>query len=151
MGTKRANGEASIYKRTDGRWAASLSLDHRRRKTFYGKTRQEVARKLAAALKSRREGRAPIFLLVLLPLRQQRRHLPPAVVFLALQPSQVDRCHCQGTVVQEAADVLSHEPSAPRADAIVQHLRFVIAVVAPPEPNLKSVEIATPRYQLFVL
>lgn len=53
---KRANGEGSIYKRTDGRWAASVSLEHGKRKAFYGKTRQEVSRKLAAALKARQDG-----------------------------------------------------------------------------------------------
>ena len=31
---KRANGEGSIFKRKDGRWAASVSLDQGRRKTF---------------------------------------------------------------------------------------------------------------------
>ncbi len=54
--SKRANGEGSIYKRADGRWAASVSLDRGRRTAFYGKTRQDVARKLAAALKTRQDG-----------------------------------------------------------------------------------------------
>lgn len=53
---KRANGEGSIYKRADGRWAASVSLDRGRRKAFYGKTRQDVARKLATAIKARQDG-----------------------------------------------------------------------------------------------
>jgi integrase len=53
---KRANGEGSVYRRKDGRWAASVSLDHGRRKAFYGKTRQEVGRKLGAALKARQDG-----------------------------------------------------------------------------------------------
>jgi integrase len=39
---KRANGEGTIYKRADGRWCASVSLELGRRKSFYGKTRQEV-------------------------------------------------------------------------------------------------------------
>lgn len=56
MAGKRANGEGSIYKRSDGRWAGSLSLASGKRKTFYGKTRQEVAGKLAAALKARQDG-----------------------------------------------------------------------------------------------
>ena len=54
--TRRANNEGSIYKRRDGRWAASISLDHGRRKYLYGKTRQEVGRKLTAALKARQDG-----------------------------------------------------------------------------------------------
>lgn len=54
--SKRANGEGSIYKRADGRWAAALTLGNGKRKVFYGKTRQEVASKLAGALKSRQDG-----------------------------------------------------------------------------------------------
>ena len=54
--TRRGNTEGSIYKRTDGRWVAAVSLDHGRRKALYGRTRQEVARKLAVALKARQDG-----------------------------------------------------------------------------------------------
>ena len=43
---KRGNNEGSIYKREDGRWAATINLGwqdgKRRRKTFYAKTRREV-------------------------------------------------------------------------------------------------------------
>ena len=53
---KRANGEGTIFRRSDGRWAASLSLEQGRRKTLYGRTRQEVAKKLTAALKARHDG-----------------------------------------------------------------------------------------------
>ncbi len=53
---KRANGEGSIYKRADGRWAASVSVEHGKRKAFYGKTRQDVALKLAVAIKARQDG-----------------------------------------------------------------------------------------------
>jgi integrase len=54
---RKANGEGSIHYRSgDGRWAASLSLGDGRRKHFLGKTRQEVATKLAAAQRSRQEG-----------------------------------------------------------------------------------------------
>jgi integrase len=54
--SKRANNEGSIYRRTDGRWAAGISLGNGRRKHFYGKTRQEVAQKLTAALKAKQDG-----------------------------------------------------------------------------------------------
>ena len=54
--SKRANGEGSIYKRADGRWCATVSLDLGRRKSFYGPTREAVARKLTAALKARQDG-----------------------------------------------------------------------------------------------
>ena len=63
---KRGNNEGSIYEqewsqtrvRKDGtvvelrrrRWVASVTLDNGKRKTFYGNTREEVARKLARGL-----------------------------------------------------------------------------------------------------
>jgi integrase len=53
---KRANGEGSISKREDGRWTARISLPGGKRKDFYGKTRAEVAEKLAAATKQRTDG-----------------------------------------------------------------------------------------------
>ena len=53
---KRANGEGSIYRRADGRWAASVSVNHGRRKYLYGRTRHDVARKLTATLKARQDG-----------------------------------------------------------------------------------------------
>jgi len=43
--SRRSVGEGSIYQRKDGRWAASLQVGGLRR-TVYGKTRGEVARKL---------------------------------------------------------------------------------------------------------
>ncbi|MCS7261104.1 MAG: site-specific integrase, partial [Anaerolineae bacterium] len=42
---KRSSGEGSIYRRTDGRWAASLMV-HNRRYVVYAKTRREAAEKL---------------------------------------------------------------------------------------------------------
>jgi hypothetical protein len=53
---KRANGEGTIYKRKDGRWTSRITLADGRRKDFFGKTRPEVAAKLAAALKGRQDG-----------------------------------------------------------------------------------------------
>ena len=58
--SKRGNNEGSIYKREDGRWAAALSLLRGKRRTLYGKTRQEVAGKLAAAIRDRDTGVAMI-------------------------------------------------------------------------------------------
>jgi len=58
--TRRGAGEGSIVKRSDGRWMAQVDLGwaggKRSRKFLYGKTRQEVARKLTAALRARQEG-----------------------------------------------------------------------------------------------
>ena len=54
--SRRGKGEGSIRLRADGRWEATLTLasvgGKRRRKSYFGKTRAEVARKLTVALKS---------------------------------------------------------------------------------------------------
>ncbi len=53
---QRGHGEGSIYQRNDGRWAASISLEGGKRKTFYGKTRKEVQEKLMKALHEQQQG-----------------------------------------------------------------------------------------------
>jgi len=54
---RRGNGEGSIHKRqSDGRWCASITLHDGSRKHFLAKTRDEVARKLAAALAEKEKG-----------------------------------------------------------------------------------------------
>jgi hypothetical protein len=58
--SKRGNSEGSLYRRKDGRWTASVDLGQadgrRRRKSFYGRTRQEVAHKLQAAQRAVADG-----------------------------------------------------------------------------------------------
>jgi integrase len=58
--TRRGHGEGSIQQRKDGRWSAVVDLGwkngKRTRKTVYGKTRKEVARKLTDLLKMRKDG-----------------------------------------------------------------------------------------------
>jgi hypothetical protein len=56
MGGKRGNNEGSILHRSDGRWMARMTLDDGARETFYGKSRQEVLRLLASALRDRDAG-----------------------------------------------------------------------------------------------
>ena len=59
MGKKRGNGEGSITRRKNGGWMAQYAVhtaDGRKRKTIYGKTRTEVAKKLAKALSDRENG-----------------------------------------------------------------------------------------------
>jgi integrase len=68
MSGRRGQGEGSIYRRKDGRWTAVLSIGTGRRKTFYGKTRREVARRLNDALKRQGEG---------LPASESRQRLGP--------------------------------------------------------------------------
>jgi integrase len=53
---RRGHGEGSIYQRKDGRWAASITLEGRKRKTFYGKTRKEVQEQLKVALLEQKQG-----------------------------------------------------------------------------------------------
>lgn len=54
--TRRGHGDGSIYQRQDGRWAASISLEGGKRKTFYGKTRKEVQEQLKKALHEQLQG-----------------------------------------------------------------------------------------------
>jgi integrase len=61
MAKKRGNGEGSISRRKNGGWIAQYAVytaEGRKRKTIYGKTRQEVATKLARALSDREGGLA---------------------------------------------------------------------------------------------
>lgn len=53
---RRSHGEGSIYQRKDGRWAASITLEGRKRKTFYDKTRKEVQEQLKVALLEQKQG-----------------------------------------------------------------------------------------------
>ncbi len=46
---KRANGEGSLFKRSDGRWCATIIEPSGRRRYLYGKTRQDVKGKLHTA------------------------------------------------------------------------------------------------------
>lgn len=55
-GKKRGNGEGSITQRSDGLWEARLTLHDGKRKSFYNKSRQEVAKKLTEALRDRDKG-----------------------------------------------------------------------------------------------
>jgi integrase len=55
-GGKRGNNEGSITRRTDGLWEARITLPDGKRKSLYARTRQEVARKLAEALRDHDKG-----------------------------------------------------------------------------------------------
>ena len=58
MGKRGAN-EGSIYKRSDGRWAATINLGwqdgKRKRKTYYATTRREVQEQLKVALRDQQQ------------------------------------------------------------------------------------------------
>jgi len=53
---KRGNNEGTIFKRSDGRWSAALTMPGRKRRTLYGRTHLEVAKKLTEALRDREQG-----------------------------------------------------------------------------------------------
>ncbi|HZC04295.1 MAG TPA: site-specific integrase [Ktedonobacterales bacterium] len=56
MTKRRGHGEGSIRQRPDGLWEARLSLPDGRRKSFYDKSRQVVAKRLSEALRDRDKG-----------------------------------------------------------------------------------------------
>lgn len=64
MKRKRGRGEGSIFQRKDGRWAGFVTLGYtpdgrQRKKWVYGRTRQEVAEKLARLLPKAWTGTVP--------------------------------------------------------------------------------------------
>jgi integrase len=54
---RRGNGEGTIVKRADGRWAAAIIFDGYRRKWIYGKTRRDVSDRLRKIRSDIAEGR----------------------------------------------------------------------------------------------
>ncbi|MBF8267735.1 MAG: Integrase [Dehalococcoidia bacterium] len=54
--SKRGNSEGSITKRPDGRYESRVTLSDGKRRSFYGKTRQEANQKLLRAQKAIAEG-----------------------------------------------------------------------------------------------
>jgi integrase len=53
---RRGDGEGTVFRRADGRWAASLRLEDGGRKWLYGQTKQEVQRKLAVLRRTVEDG-----------------------------------------------------------------------------------------------
>lgn len=58
MTRRRGNNEGTITRRKDGRWEAKVSLPEGGRRSFYGETREEVSRRLKAALAALDKGEA---------------------------------------------------------------------------------------------
>jgi integrase len=54
---KRGAGEGTVVHRSDGRWAAAVTLPSGKRKWLYGKTRADVSRKLTEAVHATQQGR----------------------------------------------------------------------------------------------
>ena len=55
-GSKRGNGEGTVFQRIDGRWVAKLTLHDGRRKEFYGRMREEAVAKLDVSKAALRAG-----------------------------------------------------------------------------------------------
>jgi integrase len=53
---RRGNGEGTIYRRSDGRWGATITLEDGGRKTLYGRNRREVQDLLKEVLRQRENG-----------------------------------------------------------------------------------------------
>lgn len=56
MSRRRGNREGTIYQRRDGRWEAALPQVGGKRKRLYGRTREEVAARLMAAMSDQQQG-----------------------------------------------------------------------------------------------
>jgi integrase len=56
MKGRRANGEGTVYQRTDGRWAAAISLGAGMRKTFYRHSKAEALQALQQAQLAKMQG-----------------------------------------------------------------------------------------------
>jgi integrase len=56
MAGRRGNNEGTIRKRSDGRWEGRVALPDGKSKSYYGKTRQEVARRLNQAIRDTEQG-----------------------------------------------------------------------------------------------
>src|SRR5260370_3837408 len=54
--SQRGDNEGTIIKPADGRWCGQVSLDGGKRKSVYGRTRQDVARKLIEVFRDRDRG-----------------------------------------------------------------------------------------------
>ncbi len=54
---RRGNGEGTIVKRADGRWAGGIIFDGNQRKWIYGKTRRDVSDRLRKIRSDVAEGR----------------------------------------------------------------------------------------------
>src|SRR5262245_66602233 len=78
---KRGNNEATIMKRSDGRWHSRLTVADGKRKHIYGKTRHEVARRMVELQQSLETG---------LPLPDERQTVGQYLhTWIAVAKSQV--------------------------------------------------------------
>ncbi|HEV2457471.1 MAG TPA: tyrosine-type recombinase/integrase [Ktedonobacterales bacterium] len=177
-GKRRGNGEGTIYKRTDGRWAAQVTLADGTRKTVYAKTRLEVQRELTAIKRSldigmpvRRDERMPLadwlayVRFSIKPLTHARygqliRHVPAATLgrtaLTKVTPAQLEHLYAEllasglsSTTVHQLHSVLHHA----LGDAIRKGLlaRNVCDLVDAPTPRRVQVRALTVEQARAVL
>ena len=105
---RRGRGEGSIYKRSDGRWEARVSIgyqgDRRVRKAFYGRTRAEAHARMQEAL---REGDAG------LDVNHNRRMTVAA--FLGRWLSEVARPSVRASTMARYAEIVRLHVTPTRA------------------------------------
>lgn len=94
---KRGQNEGSIYQRANGRWVGAVTLEDGKRKSFYGRTRNEVARKVNRALHDLEQGITPAddrLTVEQFLNRWLEQTAKPAVRYSTLRGyEQVVRCH----------------------------------------------------------
>lgn len=173
MAGKRPNGEGTIYKRSDGYWAAQAKLPDGKRKTVYAKTQQEVRRKLTAILRAldtdmpvQRDERMRLddFLSDWLarvkpsikPLTWARyqelvRHIPPTLgrgALIKVTPAQIERLYADKLASGLSSTTVHHLHSVLHhalGDAVRKGLvaRNICDLVDAPKPRRPQVEALT--------
>ncbi|MGH7749738.1 MAG: site-specific integrase, partial [Candidatus Dormibacteria bacterium] len=174
-GKRRAWGEGTIFKRSDGRWCARLRLPDGKRRDFYGKTQSEVRKRLTAAIRAMDEG-APIpgeretvgrfladWIVTVKPSlrlqtwthyeRYMRLHAMPALGRLPLV--KLDRYHIHALYAQKVREGLS-ATSVRQLHAILRRAvadavrwglvsRNVVSLVDPPRRVRHEIRTFTPE------
>jgi len=54
--TRRGNGEGTVYRRSDGRWGATLTRTDGKRQTVYAQSRRDVQDRLSVLIRARQDG-----------------------------------------------------------------------------------------------
>lgn len=175
---RRGNREGSIYRRKDGLWTAAVhvgySAGRRRRRYFYGKTRAEVAEKLAqaqneAAQDATGSGRLTVMQYLERWLREYasrlrpktyygyenivRRHLIPALGHLQLKRLSPE--HIQVYFEKKLLEGLSKRTVEQHHEALGSALsqaerlglvsRNMARLVTPPTPERRTYHVLTPE------
>jgi integrase len=172
---RRGAGEGSVFRRTDGRWCAYLSLGDGGRRYLYGKTRADVQRKLADAHRTQDQGlpfspeRQTVGDFLTEWLEGQRQRLRPntwkryeeyvrlhavptlgRVKLAALSPQHLDRLYAQ-RVASGLSPTTVHHIHAVLHKALEQAVRWnlvprnVAGLVDPPRAARQEMTALTPQ------